>query len=311
MSQPIRLGTRGSALAMVQARATARALEAAGHVVKICVKNTIGDIDKTSPFAQVGAPGIFVREIETALVEGELDLAVHCFKDLPSESPAGLVIGAVPFREDPREVLVTRATSHQPSQVGLPLNPGAVIGTSAARRRALINATFEDITCRDLRGNVPTRIAKLQNGDYDAILLAAAGLNRLAAGAKRGENDAPNLAGLVIDHLAPRDFVPAASQGALALQIRDDDEFMRTAIGHLHHAESARTIAGEREILRLVQAGCDAPFGAYCESTGTDGSLVLRIVFEHENVLFRVVETGDDPISLAAEVYAQLMGDIA
>ena len=262
--RPIRLGTRGSALAMVQARDVARRLEAAGHAVEIVVQSTSGDRDKSSPFAAVGAPGIFVREIEQALLDGELDLAVHCYKDLPSDSPDGLVIAAVPTREDPADVLVTRLDAHDSDQPALHLKRSSVVGTSAARRQALVKSHRPDVICRELRGNVPTRIAKLKAGDYDAILLAAAGINRLAEGAERGENEPLDFDGLTQDALCLEAFVPAPSQGALALQVRAGDERAAAAAQVLHDPDSLRAVTAERELLALVQAGCEAPFGAHC-----------------------------------------------
>jgi hydroxymethylbilane synthase len=306
-NKTLRLGTRGSDLAMVQARATARDLEALGYTVEICVKNTVGDIDKTSSFANIGPPGVFVREIEAALVEGELDLAVHCYKDLPSQSPDGLVIGAVPQREDPGEVLVTRAKKHHSDEPGLPLLPGALVGTSAARRRALIGALRPDVLCRELRGNVPTRLAKLAAGEYDAIVLAAAGIKRLQEGAERGENAAPPLDDFCLDHLCLEAFVPAPSQGALAIQVREDNAFAVEACAKLHDEDSALTVAAERELLRLIQAGCEAPFGAYC-AVNADGDLDLWSVFETDGFVHRARAKGSDPLALAAAVHATLMG---
>lgn len=303
----LRLGTRGSDLAMVQARATARDLEAHGYSVEVCVKNTVGDIDKTSSFAKIGPPGVFVREIEAALVEGELDLAVHCYKDLPSVSPDGLVIGAVPKREDPSEVLVTLKAKHRAGEPGLPLLPGALVGTSAARRRALIHTLRPDVVCRELRGNVPTRLAKLAAGDYDAIVLAAAGIKRLKEGAERGENAAPDLEAYSLDHLCLEAFVPAPSQGALAIQVREDNTFAFEAVRKLHDEDSAQTVAAERELLRLIQAGCEAPFGAYC-TVNADGDLDLWSAFEVDGYVHRARAQGSDPVALAAEVHASLMG---
>jgi len=303
----LRLGTRGSDLAMVQARATARDLEALGYSVEICVKNTIGDIDKQSSFAKIGPPGVFVREIEAALVEGELDLAVHCYKDLPSVSPDGLVIGAVPKREDPSEVLVTLKSKHHTDEPALPLLPGALIGTSAARRRALIHTLRPDVLCRELRGNVPTRLAKLAAGEYDAIVLAAAGIKRLKEGAERGENAAPGLDDFSLDYLCLESFVPAPSQGALAIQVREDNAFAFEAVRKLHDEDSARTVAAERELLRLVQAGCEAPFGAYC-TVNPSGELDLWSAFEIDGYVHRARAQGSDPVALAAEVHASLLG---
>jgi len=304
----LKLGTRGSALAMVQARDIARQLTAAGYEVEVIVKQTIGDQDKESTFAAIGPPGVFVREIETALVEGEIDLAVHCFKDLPSVSPEGLVIAAVPTREDSGELLVTRGPKHFSDEPALPLHPSSVIGTSAARRKALIKSHRPDLVCRELRGNVPTRIQKLRDGQYDAIVLAAAGLNRLTEGAERGENEAPNLEGLAVDKLCLEAFVPAASQGALALQTRVDDDFTRAAVATMHDADSMRCVTAERELLALVQAGCEAPFGAHCRplAGADDGTLELLTVFELDGIVRRARSVGQNPAALAREAFEGL-----
>lgn len=302
-NRTLRLGTRGSALAMVQARAIARALIAAGHSVEIVVKQTIGDLDKKSAFAAIGPPGVFVREIETALLEGELDVAVHCYKDLPSLSPEGLIIAAVPPREDPGELLLIQSAAFDPTQSALPLTSGAVVGTSAARRQALITRACADVECRELRGNVPTRIAKLRAGDYDAIVLAAAGINRLRAGAERGENPAPELAGLEVHALPPTTFVPAPSQGALALQVRADDAAARAAVQALHDPDTERTVRAERHLLKLVQAGCEAPIGAFARVCSAD-SLELFGFFEHAGVAHRTHHTGPDPRALAEAAFA-------
>jgi hydroxymethylbilane synthase len=307
----LRLGTRGSALAMVQARDIARQLEAAGHTVEIVVKQTLGDQDKTSSFATLGPPGVFVREIESALLADEIDFAVHCFKDLPSVSPAGLVIAAVPLREDPAELLLIRANAHDPQAPGLPLKSGALVGTSAARRQALIRHHRADLGCRELRGNVPTRVRKLIDGDYDAIVLAAAGLNRLAQGAERGENEALDLPGVVVQALPLDTFIPAPSQGALALQARADDAVTHAALQGLNDAASARTVSAERALLALVQAGCDAPFGAYCRALPhsgdeTEAPLELLAVFEANGHVHVARATGQAPQALAQVVFQRL-----
>lgn len=300
----LRLGTRSSALAMVQARAIARQLEAVGHRVELVQQQTLGDRDKTSAFSVLGPPGVFVREIETALLEGAIDVAVHCYKDLPSVSPPGLVIAAVPPREDPGELLLVRRAAYEPGPSALPLRAGARVGTSAARRQALVREARPDVTCHELRGNVPTRIAKLQAGEYDAIVLAAAGINRLIGGAERGENEAPDLAGLEVLALCPESFVPAPSQGALALQVRAGDAEARAALAGLHDPASARAVQAEREVLRLVQAGCDAPIGAFCRADDDDG-LELYTFFESAAGRFRTEDTGADPLALAAAAFAQ------
>jgi len=304
---PLRLGTRGSALALVQAHDIRRQLRAVGFDVEIVVRQTIGDLDKESAFSAVGPPGIFVREIETALQQGEIDLAVHCYKDLPSTSPEGLVIGAVPPRADPGELLVVRRDVHVPDAKGLPLALGAAVGTSAARRRAQLAEARPDLDCRDLRGNVPTRIQKLTDGQYDAIVLAAAGIERLTAGAERGENAAPDLADCAIVRLAPEIFVPAPSQGALALQVRADDDATRAAVAHVHDPATARALAAERILLGLMQAGCEAPLGAFCRpraAVDEAGNLELFVFFEEAGRVVRAHEIGSEPELLARAAFA-------
>ena len=307
----IRLGTRGSALAMVQAQDIRRRLESSGHQVEIVVMNTIGDQDKTSTFATLGPPGVFVREIESALGAGDIDLAVHCYKDLPSVSPEGLVIAAIPGREDAREVLLVANSALDRIQPGLPLKPGAVVGTSAARRQAYLNSKRPDLVCRELRGNVPTRLAKLARGDYDAIVLAAAGINRLAEGAERGENDAPDVSSAVCITIDAADFVPAPSQGALALQVREAtggprDQAIFDAIRTLHDQSAERGVLAERELLRLIQAGCEAPFGAWTDAAPDSGAMTLHAIFAEGGILRRVAVKGTDSLDIARRAFAEL-----
>lgn len=307
----IRLGTRGSALAMVQARDIKRQLESAGNRVEIVVMSTIGDQDKTSTFATLGPPGVFVREIESALNAGAIDLAVHCYKDLPSVSPDGLVIAAIPGREDAREVLLVANSALDRSQLSLPLKPGAVVGTSAARRQAYIKSKRPDLTCRELRGNVPTRLAKLARGEYDAIVLAAAGINRLAEGAERGENEAPDVSSATCITMDAADFVPAPSQGALALQVREakgapKDQAIFDAVRTLHDESAERGVLAERELLRLIQAGCEAPFGAWVDAAPGSDDMTLHAIFAEDGVLRRVAVQGTDSKDIARRAFAEL-----
>ena len=302
----LRLGTRGSALAMTQARDIAARLIALGHEPEIQVIKTRGDGDQVRPFAEVGAPGLFVREIERALLDGEIDVAVHCYKDLPSDSPAGLVIAAMPEREDTRDVLFVVPGAHAPDAEGLPLVQGARVGTASARRQALLRHLRPDLSYELLRGNVPTRIDKLMRGEFDAILLAAAGIARLDRAAERGEGPAPSREGLIEVALDPKSFVPAPSQGALALQVREDDASVRGAVGALDEPAGHRAVRAERELLALVDAGCQVPFGAYAELLPT-GSLALHAALEVEGELRRGRTEGDEPETIAAEAFAQLL----
>lgn len=260
----IRIGTRGSALAMTQARHIARCLAGLGCEPVIEVVRTAGDADQVRPFAQVGAPGLFVREIESALLDGTIDVAVHCYKDLPSDSPVGLVVAAMPEREDPRDRLLVAPAKHVPEARGLPLAQGARVGTASARRQALVRHLRDDLSCEHLRGNVPTRIRKLIDGEHDAILLASAGIERLERAAANGEGEAPERGGLIEVDLDPTIFVPAPSQGALALQVRAADERWRALVAQLDDVAAHAAVRVERELLGLVDAGCQVPFGAFC-----------------------------------------------
>lgn len=300
----LRIGTRGSALALAQARATARSLEARGHEVAIEVIETLGDADQQSRFAAVGSAGIFVREIERALVERRVDLAVHSYKDLPSQSPPELVVAAVPGREDARDRLLVRAEAFDEGASALPLSEGARVGTAAARRRALLAALRPDLSIELLRGNVPTRLRKLREGAHDAILLAAAGLDRLAAAAERGEGEALDRAGLREVALDAERFVPAPSQGALALQVRRDDARAFEAVAALDDARAHRAVRAERALLALVQAGCDVPFGAHCVARGE--ALVLHAALEVDGHLRRARVEGREPESIAHAAFAAL-----
>ena len=251
MTARIRIGTRGSRLALAQAGGIRDALAAAlpGSEPELIVIKTSGDRFVDRPLREIGGKGLFVKEIEQALVDGAIDCAVHSMKDLPGELAPGLVLAAVPNREDPRDVLVTRSAS---SLEDLPR--GARIGTSSTRRRALCRALRPDLELAELRGNVDTRLRKLENGEVAGILLAAAGLRRLGvtpAGAHA---------------LDPTAFVPAIGQGALALETRDDH--FRDLVGRLDHAESAVRARAERAVLAALGGSCHTPIAAHAVVDG-------------------------------------------
>jgi len=306
----IRIGSRGSALALAQTNAVARDLRGEGHDVEIFIIQTAGDRDKSAKFADIGAPGVFVREIEAALLGGEVDLAVHSYKDLPSRSPQGLVVGAVPERVDPADRLVAKAefVTSAAASAGdlLPLADGAVVGTASERRRALLRALRPDLQLESIRGNVPTRLDKLREGPYQAIVLAAAGLERLERDA-----DAPplGLGELVNIRLDPAVFVPSPAQGAIALQCREDDP-VQAALEPLHDVDAALPVRAERELLRLVDGGCSLPFGAWAQ-TVEGGRLELVAVLEEQGRLIRVRQQGDAPEELAARVWELLEAETA
>lgn len=244
ITRQIRLGTRGSMLALTQSRWVASHIEQLGWDVPLKVIRTLGDDLAAMPTGQTDTKGLFVNEIEQALLQNRIDLAVHSMKDLPPEMPDGLVIASVPRREDPRDVLVGRTA---PNLSELPA--GSKVGSSSPRRRAQLLAARPDIEVCDLRGNVDTRLRKLDEGQYDAICIAAAGLNRLG------------LSGRITEYLDTDVVLPAAGQGALALQVRSSDEMAASAVSTLHHEETALAIRAELATLGALGWGCSVPLG--------------------------------------------------
>ncbi|HXS79725.1 MAG TPA: hydroxymethylbilane synthase, partial [Gammaproteobacteria bacterium] len=245
--------------------------------------------------------GVFVREIEQALVEKRIELAVHSFKDLPTKSPAELVIGAVPPRVDPADLLlVSRGAVAGSADEWLPLKAGARVGTASARRRAWLLHFRPDLVVEPLRGNVPTRVRRLEEGRFDAIVLAAAGIERLQAEQRLGST----LAGVVIVRLDPRRFVPAPAQGALAVQCRRDDERVLAALEALDDGPSRSSVAAERAALARAEGGCDVAFGAYCVTTGRKHELVAML--ERGGAVHVARSEGGDADKLGAAVWTKL-----
>jgi hydroxymethylbilane synthase len=306
----LRLGTRGSDLARTQAETVADALRAAGHDVELTIIKTAGDRDQTAAFGSIGPQGVFVREIETALVEKRIELAVHSFKDLPTKSPDELVIGAVPKRVDPADLLLVRGEVAGSALDWLPLARGARVGTASARRRVWLAHFRPDLTIEPLRGNVPTRIRKLHERRLDAIVLAAAGVDRL----RGGEALAGALDGITVIRLDPQRFVPAPAQGALAIQCRRDDARLRAALAALDHPASHAAVAAERDALRRAEGGCDVAFGAYFvhgdQDAGRRPGAQHELLGMHERGgRVRAARVrGADPAKLGAELWAKLDG---
>ena len=254
----LRLGTRGSRLALAQARAVAARLEARhpSLAVEIVDIRTSGDRIQDVPLGPHLGQAFFTKEIEDALLEGRVDLAVHSCKDLATTLPAGLTLGAIPEREDPRDALVSGAG-------GLGQLPaGSRIGTSSMRRQRFLAAFRSDLDIVDLRGNVPTRVAAVDEGRCDAVVLAVAGLRRLG------------LEGRITEELDPAVMLPAVAQGALALEVREHDEVTRALVAVLDDLAARAEVTAERACLRRLEAGCQAPVGALgrCQ----DGALYLR-----------------------------------
>ena len=241
------IGSRGSQLALWQAHHIADLLRDRGHVVEIEIIKTTGDRLQEVTFAQVGSKGMFTKEIEEALADGRVDLAVHSLKDLPTELPELFALAATPPRVDPRDVFVSVKFA---SVAALP--PGARVGTSSQRRRAQLKALRPDIQAVEFRGNVDTRLRKLAEGKVDAILLAAAGLDRL------GKTE------WVRERLDPSDFTPAAGQGSLGIETRKDDAATIAAVAFLDDPATRFAVTAERAALAALGGGCQVPIGIHC-----------------------------------------------
>ena len=257
----ITIGTRGSPLALVQARAVADMLAAgrSGRRCEIVTITTEGDRMTKTALWEIGGKGLFVKEIETALLERRIDLAVHSMKDMPQEIPAGLTIGAVPAREDVRDVLVTRGPIEGIAQIPT----GLVIGTSSLRRRAQILGLRPDLAVSPLRGNVGTRLRKLSDNEYGGVILAAAGMRRLGIEAEH------------VVALAPENFIPAAGQGALALEVRCGEEEL---VSHLDDENTRRAVFSERAFVERLGASCRSAVGAWARVEGERLTLTGRVL---------------------------------
>jgi len=270
--KPIRIATRKSPLAMWQAEFVKDALEQAhpGLIVELVPMVTKGDIILDTPLAKVGGKGLFVKELEVAMLENRADIAVHSMKDVPVEFPEGLGLVTICEREDPRDAFVSNSFNTIDE-----LPAGAVVGTSSLRRQCQLRAQRPDLIVKDLRGNVNTRLRKLDDGEYDAIILASAGLKRLKMDDR------------IRDAIAPEISLPAVGQGAVGIECRLDDARVRTLLGALNHQDTATRVLCERAMNNRLQGGCQVPIGSYSELQGDeiwlralvgepDGSKIVR-----------------------------------
>ncbi len=288
------IGTRGSALAVWQAQWVADRLMSMGRPglrVRLQKIRTAGDVANRAPLWEIGGTGLFVRELERALLEGRVDVAVHSMKDLPSAIAHGLVVAAVPEREDPRDVLVSR---HGIGLASLPAR--ARVGTSSSRRRAQLLAFRHDLQIVPLRGNVDTRLRKAEGDDLDAVVLAAAGVARL------GRLDR------VTEFLSPDVCLPAIGQGALAVQARGDDREALELLAGLDHIPTRAATEAERAFLRAVGGGCQLPMGALCRLDGDELVMDALLASPDGSRLLRDRVAGDiaDPASLGVRAYERL-----
>jgi hydroxymethylbilane synthase len=253
------VGTRGSPLALWQTRRVVELLQAAKPNLEVVIRTikTRGDLVRDKALSEVGGKGLFVTEIEYALSSGEVDLAVHSLKDMPTEQPEGLTLGAILERADARDALLVRHDARD--LFALPV--GARVGTSSLRRRAQLLAARPDLQVLDLRGNVDTRLRKLREGQYDAVVLAVAGLERLG------------LAGAVSQVLPLDLMLPAVGQGALCVEMRAGDAAIRHLVAGLDHKPTHQAADAERALLRRLEGGCQVPIGAFAQVEGEDLTL--------------------------------------
>ena len=287
----IRIGSRGSQLALWQAHHVAGLLRGRGHVVEIEVIKTTGDRLQEVTFAQVGSKGMFTLEIEEALAAGRIDLAVHSLKDLPTELPEQFALGATPPRVDPRDVLVSRDFA---SFQELP--KGARVGTSSLRRRAQLRALRPDLEYVEFRGNVDTRLRKLGEGQAEAIVLAAAGLDRL----EKTE--------WIRERIEPEVVCPAAGQGALGIEIRAGDVRVSQVVGFLNDPATRFAVTAERIALASLGGGCQVPIGVHCRPAAIGGYEILGAVADPEvSRVMRSYATGDQAEDLGRAVAADLL----
>ncbi len=286
----IRIGTRGSALALWQANHVAGHLRALGHGIEIRRITTTGDRVLDRRLDNVGGKAAFLKEIEEALLAREIDLAVHSLKDVPTVQPDGLALCAFLPREDPRDAVLSldgRTLSG--------LKAGARVGTTSLRRQALIRERRRDLVIEDLRGNVDSRIRRLREGKFDAILLAMAGLNRL------GKQDE------VAEALNPVQFIPAPGQGVIGLECRADDAAVQAATAPLHDPATARRVEAERALLAGLGGGCNVPLGAYAEVSGRALRLWAFLARPDGSHMVRRHAEGDDPAALGAQLAEELL----
>ena len=267
----VRVGSRGSRLALTQAELAAVHVRHAGHEIAFVPITTAGDRDRSSPFGQIGDRGVFVKELEEALLDGRIDVAVHSGKDMTASDPDGLVVGAYLVRDDPRDALCGADA----------VRPGMRIGTASVRRRAQLLAMEPTLSIEPLRGNIDTRLRKRGERGLDAVVLAACGLDRLGLGGEIGHR------------FDPVELLPEAAQGALALQVRAGEEHL---VGAADDAETRRRVEAERAVVAAVGGGCLAPVAAF-----HDGVVLTGLVAAEDGTWLER-RTGDDPAALGNEL---------
>lgn len=293
------IGTRGSDLATTQTGLIAEKIsQGLGIAINIEVIKTKGDIIIDRPLRELEGRGYFTKELEEALLEKRIDMAVHSFKDMPSQSPEGLVVACVSKREDPADLMIIAPESYSSLGDKFSLKQGAVVGTSAVRREAQLKAKRGDLVFKDLRGNVPTRLKKLSDGQYDAIFLASAGVKRLNI----------DLGEFRTVRLDPNVFVPAPGQGVLAVQMRADDPNVESVRGIIHDQDSHIATTVERDVLAKFGGGCSLPLGVYAYKE--NGAWHASGFWGGDRNKPRWAQVqGDDYRELGQELYSKLSGN--
>ena len=289
LNRPIRVGSRGSPLALIQDEEALSQLRARhpGLEFEVVVVRTSGDANQTAPLAGMGL-GVFVSQIEERLLSGDLDMAIHSLKDLPTKLPDGLTLGAILQRRDPRDVLVNRWNCRMSE-----LPEGARIGTSSPRRAAQLRRYAPDVEVVPIRGNVETRLRKAEGDEADGAVLAAAGLARM------------NLDDRVADYLSPQRFVPPPGQGALAVEVREDDRRMLEILECIEHPATRFEVTAERAFLETLGGGCSLPVGAYARTMGHELLMTVYLSNPEGTRTFTAKVDGlkHDPKQLAGDAY--------
>ncbi|MFB1080506.1 hydroxymethylbilane synthase [Jeotgalibacillus sp. JSM ZJ347] len=288
------VGSRRSKLAITQTKWVIEQLKALEPGTEFEIKEIVtkGDQIQNIKLSKVGGKGLFVKEIEQAMIDGEIDMAVHSMKDMPAELPPGLIIGSIPEREDPRDALISK---NKETLAELPA--GSIIGTSSLRRGAQILAVRPDLKVEWIRGNIDTRLKKLETENFDAIILAAAGLSRMG-----WSKD------VVSEFLSPEDCLPAIGQGALSIECRETDTELRELLDRFSDQETALTVTAERTFLHKMEGGCQVPIAGYATQIEDGVSLTALVASPDGKKVYKEVIRGNDPIEVglkAAEILTE------
>lgn len=288
------VGSRRSKLAITQTKWVIEQLKSLEPGTEFEIKEIVtkGDQIQNVKLSKVGGKGLFVKEIEQAMIDGEIDMAVHSMKDMPAELPEGLIIGSIPEREDPRDALISKNNETLEE-----LPAGSIIGTSSLRRGAQILAVRPDLKVQWIRGNIDTRLKKLETENFDAIILAAAGLSRMG-----WSKD------VVSEFLSPEDCLPAIGQGALSIECRESDTELRELLNRFSDQETALTVTAERTFLHKMEGGCQVPIAGYATQIEDGVSLTALVASPDGTKVYKEVISGNDPIEVglkAAEILTE------